>query len=305
MYVRKIDDQEINLRVSGMLWDYSLIMQDEETESLWSHILGDCVQGQHKGKSLEMLPSVLTDLASWKADHPDSTVMNWPHGFEQNWKRDAYEKLSYDKFAIGLSLDGKNMHFRFPDLRAQPLVNFTFENRPLVLRFDPETGAAWCYDRVFKGQKLEFALRENKMVDRESGSIWNRQSGLALSGLHSGERLNAIVVIPSQVHAWKTFHPDSHAWQRREIAGENAGTTGSEDARPENGAKSANGDESANGAEADDEKKADDDDNSTTLATWTAVSIVRYFSKGTEFPNPTAAHWNPRIEDRDCHSCSP
>ncbi len=212
MYVRKVDGREINLRVSGMLWDYSLIMQDEETESLWSHILGECMEGQYKGKSLEMLPAVLTDLSSWREDHPNSTVMNWPHGFRQNWKRDAYEKLSYDKFAIGLSVGDKKMHFRFPDLRQQPLVNFTFADRPMVLRFDPNTGAAWCYDRVFEGKTLEFELREAEMVDLESGSVWNRQSGLALSGPHQGKRLGAVVVIPSQVHAWLTFHPKSAPW---------------------------------------------------------------------------------------------
>ena len=36
---------ELTLVVSGMLWNRNLVMLDLETESLWSHILGEAKAG--------------------------------------------------------------------------------------------------------------------------------------------------------------------------------------------------------------------------------------------------------------------
>ena len=50
-------------------------MQDKESNSLWSHITGICLEGEHKGAELEQMPSVQTTWAKWSADHPNSRVL--------------------------------------------------------------------------------------------------------------------------------------------------------------------------------------------------------------------------------------
>ncbi len=45
MYDRKVKDQTLTFAVSGLLWNSSLVMLDQETGSLWSHILGTCERG--------------------------------------------------------------------------------------------------------------------------------------------------------------------------------------------------------------------------------------------------------------------
>ena len=194
-----------------MLWDYSLVMQDEESGSYWSHILGDCTEGQHKGKSLEMIPSVLTGFANWTREHPDTTVMDWPSFQDQNWKSDTYEVLSHDKFAIGLVGDHETSHFVFSDLLEHPVVNFEFEGQPLVLRFNPETGAGWCFHRELDTQRLSFKLENKAWIDNETGSVWS-VSGIAQSGPLQGKKLKHVVSIATQTSAWNTFHPDSVRW---------------------------------------------------------------------------------------------
>ena len=57
MYDRQVKDQEVTLTVSGKLWNRSLVMQDTETKSLWSHILGEAMDGELKGVVLKSLPS--------------------------------------------------------------------------------------------------------------------------------------------------------------------------------------------------------------------------------------------------------
>ena len=42
---------------NGMLWNRSLVMYDRETESSWSHILGEAMDGKMKGATLDHVPS--------------------------------------------------------------------------------------------------------------------------------------------------------------------------------------------------------------------------------------------------------
>ena len=44
MYARTVQGRTLNFAVSGLLWENSLVMVDDATESLWSHLLGEAMQ---------------------------------------------------------------------------------------------------------------------------------------------------------------------------------------------------------------------------------------------------------------------
>jgi hypothetical protein len=75
VHVRQVEDKTLTFIVSGKLWRNSLIMQDKETGSLWSHVTGECLEGEYKGTQLEMIPVVQTTWAQWSADHPKTRVL--------------------------------------------------------------------------------------------------------------------------------------------------------------------------------------------------------------------------------------
>ncbi len=75
VHVRKIEEQTFTFIVSGKLWRNSLVMQDKETGSLWSHITGICLEGEHKGAALQQMPAVQTTWAQWQTDHPETRVL--------------------------------------------------------------------------------------------------------------------------------------------------------------------------------------------------------------------------------------
>ena len=211
MYVREIEGRELNLSVSGMLWDYSLVMQDAESESLWSHILGECVKGKYRGRKLEMLPSVLTDFATWKRLHPESTMLIWPHHFQPTWKNNVYEVLSYEKFVIGLIVGKEKIHFNLKDLVEKPVVNVTVGGLPIVLYFDRNTGAGWSFERAAGGELLEFSMKEDKVFD-STKSEWDLEKGRT----DDGRLLKPVPNVPSTRTAWLNFHPDSQRWEPKE-----------------------------------------------------------------------------------------
>jgi hypothetical protein len=75
VHVRQVEDKTLTFIVSGKLWRNSLIMQDKETGSLWSHVTGVCLEGEYKGTQLEMIPVVQTTWSQWVADHPETRVL--------------------------------------------------------------------------------------------------------------------------------------------------------------------------------------------------------------------------------------
>ena len=98
VHVRQVEDKTLTFIVSGKLWRNSLIMQDKETGSLWSHVTGECLEGDYKGMQLEMIPVVQTTWAQWSADHPATRVLKK----SEEIKSSPYESYFSDPEKNGL-----------------------------------------------------------------------------------------------------------------------------------------------------------------------------------------------------------
>jgi len=75
VHAREVDGRTLTFLVSGKLWRNSLVMQDRETGSLWSHVTGEALEGELKGAQLEILPAVQTTWAQWRQQHPGTLVL--------------------------------------------------------------------------------------------------------------------------------------------------------------------------------------------------------------------------------------
>ncbi len=59
--------------VNGMANGLAL-MSDKETWSTWDHITGECFQGEHAGKQLDVWPMFITTVEAALLDDPDLTI---------------------------------------------------------------------------------------------------------------------------------------------------------------------------------------------------------------------------------------
>jgi len=75
VHVRQLEDTTLTFIVSGKLWRNSLIMMDKETGSLWSHITGECMEGEYLDRTLTQIPSVQTTWSEWVTAHPGTRVL--------------------------------------------------------------------------------------------------------------------------------------------------------------------------------------------------------------------------------------
>ena len=199
----------MNFAVSGMLWQMSLVMVDKETHSLWSHLLGEAMRGPLQGRTLEMLPSVITDWASWSSSHPTTTCVIFPrtaHVYRRQLHSDANDLL------IGIARGQVAKAWKLGDLRKPVLVNDSFDGKPVVVVFEASSGTAAIHGRNVDGVEYQFVWREDKLFDLQTNSQWDLITGEAVAGPMKGKRLPGCRAINSLPHAWFAFHPESETW---------------------------------------------------------------------------------------------
>ena len=190
-----------------MLWNRSLVMMDQETKSLWSHLLGEAMSGQLKGAQLDSLPSDMVTWQAWRREHPETTVLNLPRTHR------AYTKEFYrqpESFVYAFEADGQFYHCSFSTMLRQPLIGFETADSKLLLSFDSESTSAKLYSRKIDGRELSFTPVDRVTVrDRQTGSTWRRASGVSTQGPLAGKKLDHLPGIVSFARAWEIFHPDS------------------------------------------------------------------------------------------------
>jgi hypothetical protein len=206
VYARQVGDQKLTLGVSGMLWNRSLVMYDKETESLWSHLLGEAKQGPLKGKKLEQVPAVLTDWQTWSKQHPKGSVVLLSRTSKE-YRREFYR--APEQFVLGIAADGKAKAWGFGELSKAPALNEEWDKQSVLVVFDKASVTARLYGRKLGDQVLTFQMAEGKLTDKETGSTWEPVTGQALAGPLAGKYLAALPAVVSYRQAWLQFHPRS------------------------------------------------------------------------------------------------
>ncbi|MEK6248390.1 MAG: DUF3179 domain-containing protein, partial [Planctomycetales bacterium] len=206
-----VQGQRLNFGVSGMLWQRSLVMYDQETDSLWSHILGTAQSGPLKGTRLQQIPSVMTDWKNWRQQHPQTTVVEMVRT-----SRDYITRFHTDlreHFVHGISDGVAAKSWSFDKLFNDLIVHDTWEGKPVVVLFDRPSMTPRVFSRQLGKRELQFEVqkteRGNVFRDIETGSMWHPIFGIATEGLLSGQQLEPLSSINSFERAWKDFYPAS------------------------------------------------------------------------------------------------
>ena len=77
VYGREYDGQELTFEPSGGLINASLVMQDRETDSYWSIMTDEAVQGARKGEKLKKIYAGKKIMwKDWRQEHPNTLVLS-------------------------------------------------------------------------------------------------------------------------------------------------------------------------------------------------------------------------------------
>jgi hypothetical protein len=210
VYVSDVKGKKLTFTVSGMLWNRSLVMQDVETKTLWSHILGKAMDGELKGTVLQSIPSDMVTWRAWKKAHPKTTVLDMSRT-RREYRRDFYRDPN--RFVLGWQVDFAPYSVSFARLLTDNVIEWsdTKGNQRFVIAFSPSSTSTRIFSRRLRdGRILSFEPAQDDMMrDRETRSVWSRMTGTAIRGPLEGTSLEQHVGIVSFRKAWRTFHPKS------------------------------------------------------------------------------------------------
>lgn len=235
--IRRVDGEETLFGVSGRLWMSDLVMYDAKTNSLWSQIRAQAINGPETGERIELVPSALTTLSTWREAHPDTEVLLPPPASgtvgsgsnARDYNRDPYagyeqssrigignnefedDRLHPKTRVIGIRHDGVARAYPLPRVTEAGVINDSVAGLPVVVTTDPG-GALVAYERTVDGTTLTFEAAGERHL-RAGGSRWSRTTGEAVDGPHEGARLRrANDVSPQFWFAWADFNPDTEIY---------------------------------------------------------------------------------------------
>ncbi len=226
MYSREINGEEFTFGVSGKLIRNVLVMYDRQTESYWSQLLGEAVDGELVGTKLEFVPSWMMTWEQWKELHPNTIALD-KNG--RRGGRDAYDsyyvssqtgvipesiqddRLNVKEFVNGVELEAATIAYAFSALNEQPVLNDTVGDETVLVIFDVETAVSVAFSRIVDDQTLTFVATDTPLViqDNETDTRWDALTGEALAGPLAGSQLTRHKGITSFWFGWKDIHPDT------------------------------------------------------------------------------------------------
>ena len=222
--------------VSGLIYlNNNVIYDRRQPASLWSQMAVGAVCGEAAGARLRPLALIEMTWAGWRALYPETKVLSAETGFTRNYRVDpiaSYKEPGNARllFPMPGPLDTrrppKERVLGIPDGvggLAFPLmtlddgapfrvVHAAMPGGPLVVFFDRARRAAAAYHLIGDDAQRTFAVRDEQIVDTETGSVW-QVDGRATSGPLEGSRLTPIdEAYVSFWFAWTTFQPETEIW---------------------------------------------------------------------------------------------
>ena len=175
---------------------------DHSTQSIWSQPWGMALAGPLEGVRLEQIPANILPWDAWLAGHPDTTVLATESG------RFGPVRQRFDSdFVIGIALGENAKAYSFGLASDEGAVNDRVGEIPVVIVAGSQTKAIHAFVRRAGGRELDFVLREDYLVDIQTGSRWDLARGLAVEGPLRGEALQRVPYVTAYDWAWKDFYP--------------------------------------------------------------------------------------------------
>jgi hypothetical protein len=115
---------------------------------------------------------------------------------------------------LGVGRKGEYCAYPVRMMAYHRVVNDHLGGPPILVSYDPDTGAGRVFDPILEGKEHTFdaAAPEHGLPvlhDRETGSTWSALTGEALSGPLTGKRLAPIPSFIVTWERWKSLHADS------------------------------------------------------------------------------------------------
>lgn len=239
-YNASMDGLNLILEVEGhnspegffsFMYDGNSVLVDTNTGSLWLQETGMAFDGPLQGKGLPTIPVFWTTWGAAKRVYPQAPVLARPRG-RRPYGRDPYgsylrEGTYYDNDILAYAVQRSDKRFpkkepmlclelenllcaiQISYVKKEGAVNFFLGPTALLAVYDPALEVVRIFNRHVWEDPFLFVIRNGKLVDLASGSVWDRATGQAVSGNMKGASLKQYFGHYSMWFAWYDINPET------------------------------------------------------------------------------------------------
>ena len=216
--------------VSGLLYNSNLIPYDRGSESNWSQMKLQCVNGSLIGREIETSKIIETTYKTWREMYPASKILSTNTGFGRQYGNYPYggyrtnndlifpvnledNRLQKKVRVLGLIERSETIAFPINSFEGGiSIKNVTFGGKDFVVIGSSGKNYAAAYKRKLdNGTTLEFTITQGElpvvMMDNE-GTKWDI-FGEAIEGPRAGESLQQAKAFIAYWFAWAAFYPNT------------------------------------------------------------------------------------------------
>lgn len=241
VYQRTVNNVVLRFSATGTVNNSGFVMWDDQTESWWQQFTGQAIVGQYVGVSLVVVPSQVVGYRVFRDRYRDGKVLtgdvNKPPmsyganpfvSYDSNPQPFMYSAPSDDRLfpterVLAGVVSGQAVAYPFSILSRVGVVNDTVNGMPIVVLWQAgansthdqasvenskDVGMAALFMRVFDGQALTFAYDEGRIIDTQTGSVWNI-FGEAIEGELTGAILPPMNGSSCFWFSWAEYYPDT------------------------------------------------------------------------------------------------
>lgn len=244
VFEREFEGQILDFGTTGRLRKSDLVMYDRQTESWWQQFTGTGIVGDHTASKLTQVPSQIISFETFREVFPKGEVLSKETGFYRQYGQNpyqGYDSIDNTPFLYRGDLDPRlppmervlsvpsgDGHHLVPlsALEKEALLSLQLEGTDVVV-FAPGTAASAlddssiadsrevpavaAFNAELEGKTLEFEVREGRIFDKATGSVWNAL-GYAVEGELAGKRLQQLDGGVHFAFAWLAFDPDASVY---------------------------------------------------------------------------------------------
>lgn len=216
--------------VSGLLYNANLILYDRNTDSNWSQLRLECVNGSLINNKPKLYSVVETDWKTWKTLYPNTQVLNTQTGFSRTYGTSPYGDYSTNnnrfifrpditnsalpnKERVHSIIDGDlSKVYQFSDFENGKAIRDTFNSKDYLIIGNENLIYSFELQDDFKNLIFEYDFNNSEVFFKDNeGNKWS-VFGEVIEGPRLGEVLTSPKSVISYWFAIAAFYPNPEVY---------------------------------------------------------------------------------------------
>ncbi len=212
--------------VSGLLYNANLIMYDRNTNSNWSQLRLECVNGELIGTKPKLYNTIETDWQTWRELYPNTQVLSTQTGFSRNYGTSPYGDYSINnnrfifrpeitnpalpnkERVYAIINEGTSKVYQFSDFDDGKAIRDSFNEGDYLIIGNQNLIYGFELDGDYFNLNFEYDFNGSETFFKDDeGNIWSI-FGEAVSGPRTGETLTPVKSVMSYWFAIAAFYPN-------------------------------------------------------------------------------------------------